>query len=224
MVIGVVFAVLLEIFISIKAIIKANKKPIKDIIFDVQSTRYRIRKVRSIIGIIMIVAALVINYFNTKTQLALTILSIVFLIVGVANIVPFIMRMMSKLLAILSKKIGWATGVIASKNIGYNKMIISSSRLIVVSVSLIIAILIMSNSVTGLFESFRYIVGDYDIVVQNVGKQVKEYEKLQEINNVEELGYLYFFGDNVTYNGGKKFNVKKHTSFPDRHTTSLSSI
>lgn len=35
MVIGVVFAVLLEFFISIKAIRKANKKPIKDIIFDV---------------------------------------------------------------------------------------------------------------------------------------------------------------------------------------------
>lgn len=205
MAIGVAFAVLLEIFISIKAILKANKKPIKDIIFDVQSTRYRIRKARTIIGIIMIIVSLVINYLNTKTQLALTILSIVSLIVGVANIVPFIMRIMSKLLAIISKKIGWATGIIAGKNIGYNKMIISSSRLIVVSVSLIIAILTISNSFTELFNSFRYTVEDYDIVIQNVTKTVKEYEKLQKISNVENVGYLYCFWDNTTYNDGQKF-------------------
>lgn len=208
MVIGVVFAVLLEIFISIKAIRKANKKTIKDIIFDVQSTRYILRRKRSIIGIIMIIVALIINYLNTEMQLALTILSIVLLIIGVANIVPFIMKIMSKLLTKLSKKIGWGTGIIASKNIGYNKMIISSSRLIVISVSLIIAILTVSNSFTELFNSFRYTVEDYDIVIQNVTKKVDEYEKLKENNNVQNLGYIYWFWDNnPTYNGGQKFDT-----------------
>ena len=64
MLIGIAFSVALEIFISIKAIIKANKKPIKDMIFDVQSTRYRIIKSRVIIGILMFTLALIIKYLK----------------------------------------------------------------------------------------------------------------------------------------------------------------
>lgn len=157
----------------------------------------------------MFVASLVINYLNTKMQLLPTIISIILLIVGVANIVPLIMRIMSKVLAAISKKIGWATGVIASKNIGYNKMIISSSRLIVVAVSLILSIITVSSSITEMFNSFRYVVGDdYDIVIQNIEKSSKEYEKLLEIDGVTKLEYMYSaWDDNTTYNNGKKFNT-----------------
>lgn len=209
MVVGIVFAVLLEFFISIKAIIKANKKPIKDIIFDVHSTRYRIIKSRTILGIIMVLASFIINGLNKKAEILPALISIIFLIVGVANIVPLIMRIMSNILAIISKKIGWATGIIASKNIGYNKMIISSSRLIVVAISLILSIITVSTSVTEMFDSFKYVIGsDYDIVIQNVTKSANEYEKLLEVDGVTKIEYMYYFADqDTTYNDGKKFNT-----------------
>jgi len=35
------------------------------------------------------------------------------------------------------------------------------------------------------FNFFRYTVADYDIVIQNVTKPVKEYEKLAEKNNIK---------------------------------------
>ena len=205
--IGVVFAVLLEIFISINTIRKANKKPIKDIIFDIQSTRYKIRRKRTVLGILMIFLSLFLCYFNTKTNLALTILAIILLVVGVANIVPFIMRVMSKLLVGFSKNIGWATGIIASKNIGYNKMIISSARLIVISVSLIISILTISSSVTELFGAFRHIFADYNIVVQNIRYSYDKYDKLLDVDNVEDISYMFnYYDGNLTYNDGKKFD------------------
>ena len=208
MLIGVIFAVVLEFIISIKAIIKANKKPIKDIIFDVQSTRYVIKKMNVVLGILMFIVALVINYFNKDTQMILTILSIVLSMVGVASLVPMMMRIISKILSTFSRKIGWATGVIASKNIGYNKMIISSSRLIVVAISLMIAILTVSSSFTNLFNSFRYTVADFDIFIEYLTKPVEEYHKLQEIDGVENIEYMYCYGDNhTTYNDGKKFNA-----------------
>jgi putative ABC transport system permease protein len=60
--IGLLFAVLLQVVITAKAIIKANKKPVKDLIFDLHSSRYRVLKHRNIIGVILVVAALVTNY------------------------------------------------------------------------------------------------------------------------------------------------------------------
>ena len=208
MLIGIAFAVILEVLISIKAIIKANKKPIKDIIFDVQSTRYIIKKTSVIIGILLVAFAFILNYINKDIKLVPTLLSIVFLIVGVANLVPIIIRIISLVLAKISKKIGWATGIISCKNIGYNKMIISSSRLIVVAISLILAILTVSVSYTELFTSFKYTVDDCDIVIENVTKTAEEYNKLVEIEGVKKVNYMYCFGDmETTYNGGKKFNI-----------------
>jgi hypothetical protein len=60
--IGVLFAVLLQVIITAKAIIKANKKPVKDLIFDVHSSRYRVLKHRNIIGAILVIASVVLNY------------------------------------------------------------------------------------------------------------------------------------------------------------------
>lgn len=208
MLIGVAFAVLLEILISIKAILRANKKQIKDIIFDVQSTRYVIKRTSVILGIILVAISFLINYINKDVNMLPTLVSIIFLIVGIANLVPIIIRIIGLILAKIFKKIGWGTGVIACKNIGYNKMIISSSRLIVVAVSIILAILTVSVSYTELFTSFKYTVDDYDIVVENVTKTAEEYNKLLEVEDVKKVNYMYFYGDmDTTYNNGKKFNI-----------------
>ena len=208
MLIGIAFAVILEILISIRAIIKANKKQIKDIIFDVQSTRYAIKRISVILGILLVGLSFILNYTNKDIKLVPTLLSIVFLIVGVANLVPIIIRIIALILAKISKKIGWATGVIACKNIGYNKMIISSSRLIVVAISIILAILTVSVSYTELFTSFKYTVDDCDIVIENVTKTAEEYNKLLEIEDVKKIHYMYCYLDtDTTYNDGEKFNI-----------------
>ena len=208
MLIGIAFAVILEILISIRAIIRANKKQIKDIIFDVQSTRYVIKRISVILGTLLVILSFILNYTNKDIKLVPTLLSIVFLIVGVANLVPIMIRIIAVILSKISKKMGWATGVIACKNIGYNKMIIASSRLIVVAVSMILAILTVSVSYTELFTSFKYTVDDYDIVVENVTKTAEEYNKLLEVEDVKKVNYMYFYGDmDTTYNNEKKFNI-----------------
>ena len=211
MFIGIAFAVVLQIVISIKEILKANKKPIKDIIFNTQNSRYKIRKARTIFGIIMIIFAFLLNYINNKTQIVLTLISLVSFIVGTANIVPMLMQMISKILHTIFRKIGFPTGMIASKNIGYNKMLISSSRLIVISLSLMITIITISSSITNLFNSFRYITQDYDIVVQYVNKTYEKYDKLVNIDGVKEIEYINMFYDEKTTYNGKNF---KNSNIP----------
>lgn len=203
---GIVFAVLLEFFITIKAITKANKKPVKDIIFDVQSTRYIIRKNRVFMGPVMVVTALILDFINTDSNIVLTLISIVLLMMGAAYIVPLIMRGASRAIASLARKIGWATGMVAGRNMGYSKMLISSARLVTVSVALMIAILTASTSFSKLFESFRYI-WDMDVLVQNLSKPANEYEMLNDVEGVESVEYLYYYyGQDIRTVGDKEFH------------------
>ena len=205
-IIGILFATLLQIFITAKEIIRTNKKPIKTLIFNTQNSRYKIRKMRTIIGFILIVLAFIVHALNTKVNILFTMTSLVTLTVGVANIVPFLMQKVSKILATLFKKIGWSTGIVASKNIGYNKMIISSSRLIVVSLSLLSTIVLVSTSFTKLFTVFRETTKDYDMTIMNVRENATKYDKLVELNGINEVKYFYYYMDeDTTYNNGKKF-------------------
>ncbi len=204
---GVVFSVLLQVIISVKAIVKANKKGIKDIIFDVQSSRYRVMKHRIIIGAILLVASLVMNAILEDANIAFTIVAIVLLITGSAMLVPYLLQLVSKGFAYVFKKIGVQTAAVASRNIGYNKMIVTSSRVVVVALSLMLAIVTVSSSISNLYSSFRLMVDDYDVVIQNLGKEETEYEKLLELDGVTNIEYLHCYWDEVTYNEGKKFNV-----------------
>lgn len=207
-IIGILFAVLLQVFITAKEIIRTNKKPIKTLIFNTQNSRYKIRKVRTIVGFILIILAFIVHILNTKINILLTMLSLVLLSVGIANIVPYLMQKVSKFLAFIFKKIGWSTGIIASKNIGYNKMIISSSRLIVVSLSLLSTIILVSNSFTKIFTSFREVTKDYNIIIQNVNKNREKYDKLIDIDGIKDVNYLfYYYDEDITYNDGKKFST-----------------
>ena len=205
--IGVIFAVLLQVIITAKAIIKANKKPVKDLIFDVHSSRYRVLKLRNIIGAILIIASLVTNYVLKDLNILVTILVIVMLITGVAMVVPYLLQMITKAFAFIFRKMGFQTAFMASKNIGYNKMIVTSSRVVVVAVSLMLAIVTVSTSVTNLFQSFRIMVDDYDIVLSYVSKEEKDYEKLLEIEDVTHIEYLHAYWDEATFNDGKEFSV-----------------
>ncbi len=205
---GVLFAVILQVAITMKAIVKANKKPIKDIIFDVHSTRYRVQRHRVVVGFVLLVAALLMNMIFKDTNIIITIIAIVVLISAMAMLVPFLLQKLSAFLACIFKKLNWSTAYIASKNIGYNKMIVSSSRVMVVALSLMISIITVSDCFTGLFNSFRLMVDDYDIVIQNVNKEEQEYNKLLDIGEIEKIEYMHcFYDEATTYNGGKKFNT-----------------
>ena len=205
--IGIIFAVLLQVVITSKAIIKANKKPVKDLIFDVQSSRYRVLKHRNIIGGVLVIASLVINYVLKDSNILVTILAIVMLITGVAMVVPYLLQKITKLFSIIFRKLGFQAAFMASKNIGYNKMIVTSSRVVVVALSLMLAIVTVSSSVTNLFQSFRLMVDDYDMVLTYISKEEKDYEKLLDLEGVTNIEYLHAYWDEVTYNGGKELNV-----------------
>ncbi len=204
---GILFSVLLEVIISLKAILRANRKPIKDIIFNVQGTRYKINKKKSWIGLTLIIIALVLQFTNTNSEFLISLAAMSILLVGCAFLVPVWLRFISKGITAISRKMGWKSGIIASKNIGYNKTIISSATLMVVAIASILTVYNVSVSFTRLFESFRY-NNNFDVMVQNVSQEYEEYNFIKDMDGVESTMPLYYsFSNSVTYGDNKSFTI-----------------
>lgn len=208
--IGILFAVLLEILMTISSIIKANKKSIKDIIFDVQSTKYIYKRKDVIIGILSILMTVIIVKVNTDNNNILTIIALSLSLLGIYNLIPIIIKLFSYILTKIFKIIGLKTTRIASKNISYNQMIISSAKTIVIALTLIISILNVSKVISNMFDSFKYVyfdVYDKSIMVYNLSQDKEQYDKLLAKEYVEDIHYVYhYYDDNVTYQNGKSFS------------------
>ena len=207
-IIGILFATGLQILITVKEIMRTNKKPIKDLIFNTQNSRYKMRKRRTVIGFILLISSVIIFLVGTRLSVASTGICLIAFIVGVANTLPLFFQLLSKGLAIVFKKCNYATGIISSKNIGYNKRIISSSRLVVIAISLLSAIILMSQATADIFTGFRETTKGIDIIVEGTHYEADKYEYLNEIEGVKEVQYLNsYFTEEATYDNGKKFSI-----------------
>lgn len=205
--IGILFAVLLEVVISLKAILRANRKPIKDIIFNVQSTRYKISKKKSWLGALFILVAMVLQLTNYNSVFMSSLVAMALLLVGCAFLVPVWLRYLLKGITALSRKIGWKSGMVASKNISYSKTIISSATLMVVAIASILTVFNVSVSFSRLFESFRH-NNDFDIIIQNVSNEYEEYSYVKNMEGVQDTKPLYFaLSNKVMYGEDKTFTV-----------------
>ena len=207
-IVGVLFAVLLEFFITAKEIMRTNKKPIKTLIFNTQNSRYKIRKVRTIIGFILIGLSFIIHILNKDINIVMTMASIGTFTIGLSSIVPLLLQIISKLFANLFKLIRLDKLAVASKNIGYNKMIVSSTRLVVVAITLLSSILLVSNAFTDTFTSFRTLNEKFEIIMTNTLENKEKYDKLVEFDEIKEVNYFYLYMDEkMTYNDNIKFST-----------------
>lgn len=204
--IGTIFTIVLEVIISLNTILKINKKTIKDIMFETESVRYEINKKHSIIGILLFIISIELNVLNNNYNFILSVISIVLFFIGISNIIPLILELISIISSYISRKLNLTSSILASKNISHNKMNVSSCKLIVISLSCAMSILTISSSLDRTFESFKY-NNDYGILVSGVTKKAEEYNRLYDIEEIEKIDYLYYYYDlDPTFNG-QKFNT-----------------
>lgn len=228
--IGTIFTIILEVIISLQAILKTNKRTIKDIMFETESVRYEVNKKHSIVGILLFIISIELNILNSNSQFILSVISIVLFLIGISNIIPLILELISIMSSYISKKLNLTSSILASKNISHNKMNVSSSKLIVISLSCAMAILTISSSLDRTFESFKY-NNDYDILVSGVTKKAEDYDNLYNIEEIEKIDYLYYYYDLEPTFNGKNFNtnpiilgVNKDEPFIKNSDYSLSSL
>ena len=208
MLMGIGFAILLEVLMSIGAIIKSSKYSIKEIMFDGQGSKYEMSKKSVGFGFILIIMSAILYFTTGDRNTIIDVLKLICFWIGIACSMPGIMLVLSNVLCVVSKKIGNGSLILASKNLGHNKMIISSSRLIVISIAVILVIFNVSATFDKMLNSFSYQFGDYDLFIRDTSEKRAVYDDLINMDEITKVDDVFTYNDeDVTYNSGKKFET-----------------
>ena len=204
---GIIFSTILEILMSITAIIKSNKYGIKDIIFEDRNSKYKVSKRWTFISVIAIVISISIYLFADDSNVLVDLVSLILFWVGIAGLIPFIMMIFSKIICNFAKKINNGSLIIAAKNLENNKLLISSTKLVVISISIMLVILNVSWTFNESLTAYKVQFEDYNIDVRDTSKEYIEYNKLSKVANVEKVHFVFMYAnDDMTFND-KKFVV-----------------
>ena len=211
----IIFTIILQLIMSISAIIKTSRKPIKDIIFNKQDEKYKKSKVKIVIGLVSIIIATVLYSQNNDSEFSKSIMALVLIILGIALEVPLILSIFSAILKQIGKILKMPVFELASSNISNSKTVVNSSEIITITMSLMIIVYVFSTSFLVLFNGIEKVFTT-DCLVQNLSKEKSEYEYIKDIEGVKDISYLYAEWTNKKINGEEaSFNMLPNND-PDK--------
>ena len=204
---GIIFTIMLEIVMSITAILKASKYSIKEIMFEGKNSKAGFSVKESIISIVLITLSIILYLFVEDTNLLIELLSLIMFWIGISYFIPTMMIILSKIICFVARKIDNGSLLMAGKNLGYNKLLVSSTRLVVISASIMLVILNVSTTFNKMIDSFSIQYSDYNGMIRDVSKKYYEYDSLKNIYNIKNIQYDYMYSGDVSYNNGKKLDA-----------------
>ena len=207
----ILIAVALQILMSITAIIKNNKRPIKDIIFNTKTAKYKKSYVKIGLGIVLAILAFVLYKINTKGNAGIALGALMSATIALALEVPLVLSFFSSIFKFIADKLKMPVLSLASSNIKNNKAIINSSELIAVSLSCVLTLYMIVTSTTAIFTAFENTFKS-DLLILYPSYKIEEYEYIKDIENVDDI-YGEYYASNVKINDSEKSEllvVAKH--------------
>lgn len=205
---GIIFTICLEVFMSLASIIKSNKYSIKEIMFEGKNSKAGFNIKESIISFILILISLITYFAISDTNSLLSALSLIMFWVGIAYFIPTMMLFLSKIICGIAKMINSGSLLMAGKNLGFNKLLISSTRLVVISTSIMLVIVNISMSFNSMIDSYKVQFSGYDGTIRDISKKYNEYASINNVDNVKNIEYTFMYSnDDITYNDGKTLDA-----------------
>lgn len=222
---GIIFTICLEVFMSLASIIKSNKYSIKEIMFEGKNSKAGFNIKESIISFILILLSIITYFVLSDTNSLLSALSLIMFWVGIAYFIPTMMLFLSKIICGIAKMINSGSLLMAGKNLGFNKLLISSTRLVVISTSIMLVIVNISMSFNSMIDSYKVQFSGYDGTIRDVSKKYNEYASLNNVDNVKNIEYTFMYSnDDITYNDGKKLDVNPMFLGMDKSNPSIKEL
>ena len=203
----VIVAVLIECLIPLKAVVKALRISIRDIIFDNRDTAYRFSRTTIIAGIVLAVLALVLLIFG-KGMVACGI-CLIASVIALSFLFPLILKGVTHVITAFAEKREKGKLSLASREAISRKSTVSSGVLCATSATMCMIIYIMATSMMDYTSAGVY---DCDVVVTAADKASKLsfVPYLDSVSDTEvvysKVGYVYF-GDEEKEIAGQFFGM-----------------
>ncbi len=182
----VVGAVLVECMIPLRAILKALKTSIRDIIFDNRDTEYKFSRFTFVMGLICL--ALAVLTFIFRSSFVCAILCLVTTVSALAFLFPRLLKLVTsgiKKFADKNNKPAWSLAAVEAisrkATVGNGVLCATASAMCIVVYALAVG---MSSSLSG-------IAYDSDVVI-DCSKSAKYYSYIDYIDGVSDVEYLYY--------------------------------
>ena len=188
-------AVAIECLIPLKAILKALKTSIRDIIFDNRDTAYRFSRSGLVIGLVLVSGAIVSAFFSK--EFVAVILCLLFSVVSLAFLFPWILKGATALIRKMADKAEKAKWSLAAVEAISRKSTVGSGVLCVTAACMSIMIF---TFVQGEIESS--VKDDYrcDVVVSCTEK-TPYYRFVKVLEGVDDVEFVYASSSEVALNG-----------------------
>ena len=188
LVIGTILgAIAIECLIPLKAVLKALKMSIRDIIFDNRDTEYKFNRSGIITGCIMAIVALIAalipgGLFSAAICLIAAVMAVAFLF-------PVILKAVTNGVFSLSERFGKEKMSLASRESISRKSTVGSGVLCATSVTMCVLVYIIATSMNGMLVSDLY---DCDVVVTVAATGMpKHFSFVEHLDGVTETEYVY---------------------------------
>ena len=178
-------AIAIECAIPMKAILKALKTSIRDIIFDNKDTAYKFNIVGTIIGLILLIAGIVTFFFRKRLSIAIVCLSVT--VVALALLFPWILKGVSFVISKIAEKLQMQRLYLASVEAVSRKSTVGSGVLCATAAAMCVIIFTIAMSViSGVFKD----PFDCDVIFTPtvVAKKLAFIDDLEGVNETE---YIY---------------------------------
>ena len=221
LVIGVILgSVLIECLIPLRAILKALKTSIRDIIFDNRDTAYRFTKSSLIIGIICLVIAVVT--FFLRTNMLFAILCMLTSVAALAALFPRILKLITALIRKISDKLDRPSMALASVEAISRKSTVGSGVLCATAAAMCVIVYAVSGAMSDNINDIPY---DCDVILTASEKDTY-YSFIDHMDNVTDTEMVYMTMTEYKLND-EKVSIGNFFAMPDdgfRYFTGFSDL
>ena len=195
-------AVLIEVLVPLKEVLKAVKTSIRDIIFESRDAEYRINYPTTILGFVLVAAGIILGV--TTKNLIIAIGSLMLIIIGGGLFIRFVVRKITWELAKVFAKKNMPVAELAAKECGSKKPNSGNAILAITTICAATAIFVAGVTFVGGFGKEEY---DTDILVTNGAFKENKYEYLSELPGVTSLEFIHYTSETVNL-GGSDYMVE----------------
>ena len=210
LVIGVILgAVLIECLIPLKAILKALKTSVRDIIFDNRDTAYRFSKSTFIFGLICL--AIAVPTFIFRNNLILATLCLLSSVGALAFLFPRLLKLVTSLIKKLADKAENASWSLAATESISRKSTVGSGVLCATAAAMCIIVFSISGAMTGSVSMIPY---DCDVVGET-SNDYKYYTYVDDLEGVTGVEFVYNIMAEYSLNDETQTNIGYFYALPD---------